>query len=266
MPETTDATPPALTVLVASRAGDVAPGDVLPADDAEARLTALYAWPVGDGPSLRASMISTLDGAATGHDGRSGSINGPADLRVFTTLRSLCDVVLVGAGTARAEGYRAPRLRPALAAARRARGQQAPPALALVTARGDVPTEVLDDQDPPWVFTTDTAEHLPRLRDHLPSERLHVHAGTVDLARVVAALAGAGLPRVLAEGGPRLLADLLAAGLVDELCMTVAPVLVGGPASRVVAGEWLTPPVPAVPEHLLAADGVLLGRWTLTRD
>ena len=90
-------------------------GPLLP-DDAEAALTHLYRYP--GRPWLRANMISSLDGAATGPDGLTGSINGPADLRVFTTLRALADVVVVGAGTVRAEGYGQPRVPSALRPAR----------------------------------------------------------------------------------------------------------------------------------------------------
>lgn len=234
----------------------------LPPDAAEQRLADLYAAP--HLPWVRANMIATLDGAATGADGRSGSINGPADARVFHVLRALADVVVVGAGTVRAEGYRAPRTQDRFVPGRRERGQADHPVLAVVTASGDVPAEVLDDDPQPWVFTTTGAAHAERLRAHLPAERLVLHDGAVDLPGAVAALAGAGLPRILTEGGPSLLGDLLAADVVDELCLTWSPQLVGGPARRVVTGApWLSPPRDAHLAHLLHADGVLLGRWLL---
>jgi len=250
------ATDPTLQVLL--------PADVEPVtpDDAEARLTALHAEPRL--PWLRANMVATLDGAATGADGRSGSINGPADARVFHLLRALADVVVVGAGTVRAEGYRAPRTPDRFRAGRRARGQADHPALAIVSARGDVPVAVLTDDPPPWVFTAADAPHLDRLRAHLPADRLVVHDGAVDLPGAMATLADAGLARLLTEGGPTLLGDLLEADAVDELCLTWSPLLVGGPARRVVArAPWLTPPRDAHLAHLLHCDGVLLGRWLL---
>lgn len=238
------------------------PGSSLPPDPGENELADLVSTGRPAGPWVSANMITTLDGAAHGRDGRSGSINGPADLRVFTVLRALADVVLVGAGTARAEGYRAPRTPQRLRAVRAARTGAPDPALAVVTRTGDLSPALLGDAPPPWVFTTTRAPHLPRLRDHLPPERLHV-ADDVDLASALAALAAAGLPHVLTEGGPSLLAALVAQRLVDELFLTTAPVLVGGDALRPTAGPWLDPQVRATPVHLLHADGVLLGRWAL---
>ena len=241
-------------------------GDRLAADPAEGLLTALYAWSPAPrrAPAVRANMIASLDGAATGADGRSGSINGPADLRVFTVLRALADVVLVGAGTVRAEGYGAPRTPAPLLPGRRERGQAEHPALAVVTASGDVPQALLGEDPAPWVFTTAQSRHLGRLRDTLPDERLTVHDGSVDLALVVAALGAARLPAVLTEGGPRLLGTLLEDDLVDEVCLTTAPRVVGGRAARVVDGiGWLEPPRPAALVHLLHGDGMLITRWAL---
>ncbi|EYR62711.1 deaminase [Actinotalea ferrariae CF5-4] len=233
-------------------------------DPAERALSELYAYP--DGRWVRANMITTLDGAATGADGRSGSINGAADHRVFDVLRGLADVILVGAGTARAERYRGPRTPPPLVPARRASGQADHPPLAVVTGRGDLPAALLDDEPRPWVFTVPEAPFLGHLRAHLPKDRLHLHEGGVDPRRVLDTLAGAGLVRVLCEGGPRLLADLVAADVLDELCLTQTPAVVGGPATRVVHGQrWADPVRAARPAHLLHADGVLIGRWLLER-
>lgn len=247
------ATRPPLTVLLPPGRPAVAPDD-------DARLDALYAEPAL--PWVRANMITTLDGGATGPDGRSGSINGPADARVFEALRARADVVLVGAGTVRAEGYRAPRLPGRLRPLRHARGQGDHPLLAIVTARGDVPEETLRDDPAPVVVTTVGAPGLPLLRRLLPPDRLVVHDGAVDLARAVRALVDAGLPRILSEGGPTLLGALLAAGLVDELCLTWSPVLVGDAGPRVV-GAPLAPPRDARLVSLLHGDGMLLGRWLL---
>lgn len=258
---------PTLDVLI----GDPDRQRIAP-DDAESRLTRHYAPPAG-GRWLRANMISTVDGAATGRDGRSGSINGPADLRAFTVLRALADVVLVGAGTVRTEGYRAPRTADGLVAGRRARGQGDHPALAVVTRDGDLPVELLADPRPPRVFTTAAAEGLDRLRAHLPPDHLVVQEprhgddeGRVDLRRAVATLVDSGLGRILTEGGPTLLAGLAADDLLDELCLTTSPLLVGGTAPRVLGGpEWLDPGRRLALTHLLHADGVLLGRWRLER-
>lgn len=229
-------------------------GEAIGPDDLAALLE-LYDGP----PAVTASMITTVDGAATGADAVTGSINGPADLRVFAALRTLADVVLVGAGTVRKEGYQAPRLAPERVAARVARGLSPQPDLAVVTASGHLPDALVTDSPAPWVFTTAPS---PALRAALPPD--HVVA-TTDLTEVVAALRAAGARRIVTEGGPTLLGGLIAAGLVDEVCVTLAPVLVGGPALRITDAGWFDPAVDLELIHLLAADSVLLGRWRVRR-
>lgn len=244
---------PTLDVLLPAGLDAIGPRDDARLEEhyAEARL-----------PWVRANMIATLDGAATGSDGRSGSINGDADHRVFEALRGWADVVLVGAGTVRAEGYRAPRTPGHLIEARRRRGQADHPALAVVTGGGDLPDAVLADDPPPWVVTTTDAPGLAALRRRVPRGQVLVHDGAVDPAATIDALVDAGLPRILTEGGPTLLGALLGAGVVDELCLTWSPCVVAGPAPRpVVAPSWFDPPVGARLGGLLHADGVLLGRW-----
>ncbi|MBO1750531.1 dihydrofolate reductase family protein [Actinotalea sp. BY-33] len=251
--------PPPLDVLVPTSSGRES-REILP-DPAEVELTALYGAPAGG--LARANMIATVDGATAGPDGRSGSINGPADLRVFTTLRALADVVLVGAGTARTEGYGAPRTPLPLRSGRRARGQRDHPDLALVTRSGLLPAELLVEDPAPWVFTTGRAPGLDELRRALPAERLHVHDDEVDLGEALRTLRAAGRTSVLAEGGPALLGALVRRGLVGELCLTTSPVLVGSPVGILGPGSELAPPRPGALAHLLHAEGVLLARWLL---
>lgn len=233
------------------------------ADDAA--LAGFYAAP--DLPWLRANMVSTLDGAATGADARSGSINGPADHRVFEVLRAWADVVVVGAGTVRAERYRAPRTAAHLVEGRLAEGRAPHPALVIVTRTAHLPDAAIDDDPAPWVVTTSDAPGLAALRTRVAPDRLLVHEGAVNLPAAVAALVAAGARRILTEGGPTLLGHLLAARVVDELCLTWSPQLVGGPAPRPVdARDWLRPPARARLAGLLHHDGMLLGRWFLDRS
>ena len=199
-------------------------------------------------------MVATLDGAASGGDGRSGSISAPADVAVFGVLRALADVVLVGAGTVRAEGYGAAQPRPTFADRRAAAGQAPAAALAVVTRSGFVPGDT-------GLFSGDGADvrrhdrrrgprpaAVPgrlRARDRRPATRRWT-------SRTPSARSPpAGLRRVLLEGGPTLLGSALAAGRVDELCLTWSPLLVGGDAPRIAVG----PPVKlaARPAHLIAA-------------
>jgi len=255
---------PTLDVLLPlSRAGEP-----IPPEADEHTLAALYAHPpapAGAACWVRVNMISSLDGGATGADARSGTINGAADLRVFTVLRAAADVVLIGAGTARAEGYTGIGVPANLASARAARGQRGDLELAVVSGTGTLPAALLDSAQPPLVITIADRPDLDALRERIGADRVIVAGtGRVDLAAALVALTARGLPRVLAEGGPRLFGDLLDAGLVDELCLTWSPFLVGGPAPRIVNHEgWLSPAVAASPTHLLHADAVLLGRWLL---
>jgi riboflavin biosynthesis pyrimidine reductase len=256
---------PGLDVLLPlDRAGEhLAPAAGEPA------LHALYAHPdphPGRTSAVRANMIATVDGSAQGPDGRSRSINGPADWRAFRVQRAVADVVLVGAGTARDEGYTPLSVPADLREARADRGLRPDLALAVVTLSGDLPDGLHGTDRPPYVVTAASCPRLAELRAEIGEERVLVAGDrTVDLAVALDALAERGLTRVLAEGGPRLLSDLLHAGLVDELCLSTSPLVVAGPALRPVHGAaWLDPVQRAAPAHLLHHDGMLLGRWTLT--
>lgn len=212
------------------------------------------------GAWVRANMISTVDGAAWGHDHLSGSINGPADLRVFEVLRALADVVLVGAGTVRAEEYTAVEVAGRVRGLRRAAGRDDTLWLTIVTRSGEVPPALAAD---PTVLVATSARGSVRLEGLLDPARLIVCGDDiVDLRAVVESLAGRGLGRVLTEGGPHMLANLLAAGLVDDLCVTTSPTTVGPGAGRIVAGASAdAQPAPLHLATLLRSDDVLMTRW-----
>jgi riboflavin biosynthesis pyrimidine reductase len=211
-------------------------------EQTDAELDQLYA--VASTPWLRVNMVSTVDGAATGADGSSGGINNAADKRVFTTLRRWCDCVVVGAGTARAEGYR-----------------DVSKPLVLVSRRGEVPAQLRDaPKGTVLMATCAAAERLGETREVLGEDQvLLLGHDAVDLAALKQELAERGLVKMLGEGGPHLLRDLLAAGAVDELCLTLVPRLLAGPQVRITDG----PPVdvPLRLASLLEQDGTLLGRW-----
>jgi riboflavin biosynthesis pyrimidine reductase len=236
--------------------------------DREAAIEALadlYAYPdpLPGAGWVRANMISTLDGSATGDDGLSGTLGGAADRAVFGVLRGLADVILVGAGTVRSEGYGPPAAKPEFAERRMAAGQAEAPVLAIVTRSGRLPSDagLFSGPTPSYVITTASAD-TAGLRAIAGGDRVVVGGETeLDLHDAVKVLAGRGLRRVLLEGGPQLLAAALAAGRVDELCLTWSPVLVGGEGPRIAVGPASR--CRARPAHLIAADDVLLGRWML---
>ena len=235
------------------------------ADDPD--LAALYAYP--DGRWLRANMVSTADGAAS-LDGVTQGISCAADRRVFALLRTLCDVILVGASTVREEKYKPARPRELWSHLRD--GRPPTPPIAVVTRRLDLdPESPLISAAPAHARTiVITAARAPAdRRAELARHADVVVAGdeTIDLKAAVDALAARGHRRMLAEGGPYLLAQLLEAGLLDELCLTIAPLLAGPGAPRIVAGPPAARPArPLILAHILEDDGFLLSRYTTKKQ
>ena len=228
------------------------------ADDVDLRVS--YAYP-DHRRWARANMVASLDGSAV-RGGRSEGLSGPDDQQVFGVLRGLADVVLVGAGTARAEGYRALRAKPAYADLRASLGQLPSPVLALVSARLDLDpaSELFHGGGERTVVVTSSAAD-PAARDRLAAVADVLVAGDerVDLPAALDELAERGLGRVLCEGGPSLLAELVASGRLDELCLTVSPQLVAGEGPRILTGPEVDARFSV--GHLLESDGVLFTRY-----
>lgn len=233
------------------------PGPVVEVDD----LWDCYALPAT--PHLRAGFVHSVDGAVT-VDGTSSPLSGTVDRKVFRVLRAVCDVVLVGAGTARTEDYGPVRLPEALQNRRASEGRDPRPALAVVTGSGqlDPDSRLLRDRSQPVVVVTTRSTDTSALPAHVQV----VVAGDdeVDLPQALAALRSLGQQRILCEGGPQLLQRLLAEDAVDQLCLTVSPLLVGGAPGLLPAGLSSSRSVTLT--GLLEQDGVLLTTWDLTRD
>jgi riboflavin biosynthesis pyrimidine reductase len=174
-------------------------------------------------PAVRLNMIASLDGAAT-VEGLSGGLGGPADHRVFAALRELTDVVLVAAGTVRAERY----------------GPSKVP-LAIVTRSCalDLDAPLFVEGARAIVLTVAAAPPKAIAAAREVADVLVAGERTVDLRVALQLLGEAGHRNVLAEGGPSLNAQLAAGDLIDELCLTIAPCLLGGDSRRILAG----PPV-----------------------
>lgn len=232
-----------------------APGAELTDED----LIGLYAVPDGPGPHLRLNFVTSPDGAAT-VAGLSAGLQTPGDNRIFGLLRDLADVVLVGAGTIRDEGYGALRPGPRRRARRARLGRAELPVLAVVSNRLhlDPRAELFSTAPVRPVVITHAAADAER-REALAEVATLIVAGqdTVDLAAALATLADQGLPRLLCEGGPTLFGSLLAAGCVQQLCLSITPRLVGAGPRRIVAGPPLPAPVPMRLAGLLAEDGAL---------
>ena len=228
-------------------------------------LRALYAYPEAlTRPWIRINFVSSLDGAVA-VEGRSGALGSPADKKVFGLLRELADVILVGAGTVRAENYGGARTSEALRARREQAGLSPVPPVAVVTTSCDLPPDLrlfTDTTIPPVVFTTSRAPEAARRVVQEAGADLRVIAEDhIDGHALRTALAAAGWTRVLCEGGPRLFGRMIEDGVVDDLCLTWAPVLAAGAAGRIAIS-----PTPALTPlrraHLICDDdGTLLTRW-----
>jgi riboflavin biosynthesis pyrimidine reductase len=224
-----------------------------------ADLAEAYAYPATV-PWLRANMVAGVDGAAT-HDGRSGGLGGEADRRLLSLLRALADVVVVGAGTVRTEGYGPIRPRESWGGLRD--GRTPAPPLAIVS-RGlglDFEAPVFTEALTPTIVIT--CGSAPDDRVAVCRKRAEVIVAgdeSVDPAAALDALTERGLVRQLTEGGPRLLAQFVAADRLDELCLTVSPQLTAGDAVRILNG----PEVESTPlrlGHALEDDDFLFLRY-----
>jgi len=204
----------------------------------------LYAFPEIDRPWLRTNFVTTIDGAAHDTDGVTASLGGDTDTALFAHLRSIADVVLVGAGTARIERY----------------GPKSPTPIVIASRRLDIP-ERLCVPGITVVTTTDApAERVAELEDAGVDVMAHGDV-TVDWPAVFAAFAARGWFKINCEGGPTLHGELISHGLVDDVCLTIAPVLTAGDAPRIAHSRL---PVSEAMRlaHVVPVGDVLFTRWT----
>jgi riboflavin biosynthesis pyrimidine reductase len=225
-----------------------------------------------DGSWVRSVFVSSVDGAATGPDGRSGSLSTTNDATLFLHQRQLADVIVVGAGTARNEHYGPVKAKADAASARAERGQRPAPVLCLVSSRLDLdPADpIFTDSEERVVVATHSASDWSRV-DEIGevADVVRTPGEAVDLTAALAVLAERGLHRVVCEGGPSLHGEMIRQGVIDELLLTVAPVLVGGgSAPRISAGPH--PAAAARPMELVDLvrddDGTLFQRWQRPED
>jgi len=259
----------------------VEPGETGPVAESTVRaLAGLYAYPAagtGAGPWLRANMVVSADGAAS-LAGRSEGLSGRADRLVFSVLRSLADVIVVGAGTARVERYRAVVEGQIWAALRDGRAPTPPIAVLTRELSLDPGARLLAGAPAgsrTIVLTTAAAPAERRAAVARHADVIVAGRNRLTPAAVIGALAERGYRRLLTEGGPNLLTQIAMAGLLDDLCLTISPVLEGGWAGRIVAapeaGPGSTETAPGVPDqtaarglrlaHVLEDNGSLLCRY-----
>lgn len=217
-------------------------------------LAAAYAVAAPGQRQLRVNFVAGADGGGA-VDGKSDPLSGPADKELFRVLRGLADVVLVGAGTVRGEGY----------GPVRNTGSGRRPPLAVITSQPNL--------DPGSPLFTEAAERTLLLTTAQADTGSYADVANVvicgetrvDLAAAVDALADRGLTRVLCEGGPAVFAQLAAADLVDELCLTLAPRLTGPGGPRITTGSPWSQAVPLMLVGLLEDEGFLFCRYATDR-
>lgn len=235
------------------------------------QLSRRYAYP----PGLRAcwvrgNMIASVDGGAT-RGGKSGGLGGDGDRSLFSVLRGLADVIIVGASTVRVENYSGVQFSAAQREERRRRGQAAVAPIAVLTRSGCL------EPDAKLFHRTDVAPLILTCTDVLESTAASLGAlaevldasGTepdcVDLRVALDLLAQRGLLRVLTEGGPAVLGMFVEQNLLDEMCLTVAPTLVGGGSARIVSGSGEVHTAMQFSQGLADREGYLYLRY-LRRD
>ena len=244
-----------MDMLIGPRTGMLSPED----------LGWAYPWPV-EGRWVRAMMVASLDGAPAGPDGRSGSISSPADRAVLVEARRLSDVVLIGAGTLRGERYNPMRAKAADADERARLGLAPAPVVAVVSVSLDLPWSdpfFSESAVTPIVVTVDSVED-GRLRAAQEHADVIALPGTSVLPdALIRSLESRGLNRIVCEGGPRLLAQLSGAGLIDEADISIAPLLTSG--GQVFAGPPAAAPARLDLVHVIVDDGFIFTRYLARR-
>lgn len=236
-----------------------------PADLDDAGLVEAYRLPPGR--SLRVDFVTSLDGAIT-VAGRSAGLGSPGDKRIFDLQRALADAVLVGSGTAAAEGYGPIAADSPVGRLRTALGRPPTAPIAVVSRRASLaPDGRLAGAPDPTICIT-CASSDPDRRAALAAAGMTVLVcgdDDVDLPLALDRLAGMGHEQVLCEGGPQLLAAVLRAGVVDDLALSLAPALVGSGEARLL--DSVLPAVVRLElRHLLEEDGMLFSRYAVARQ
>ena len=241
------------------------PGPVVDVDPMELYPALARPKPAGR-PWVMVNMIASADGAAA-VDGVSEALGNPADQAVFSAVRACADWIVAGANTVRAERYRLPRPGETSRRARRAAGRAERPRLAVVSAGLDFDLDLplfadqRADDDQPVILTGGDAGSEAVERLDPVAEVVRLASARPSPTEILAELSRRGAGVVLSEGGPSFNAQLAYAGMIDELCLSVAPLVAGGPSPRVVHGSRRTVPLNMSIDHLLEASDTLFVRY-----
>lgn len=217
-------------------------------------------------PWVMCNMISSTDGGIS-LDGVSGGLGGPADKVVFSAIRAVPDVIVVASGTVIAENYRTAQTTPEIQQRRVESGQSAIPRIAIVTQslRIDPDHRVFDGPIKPIIVTSSTSPDAARAALAKVADIIIAGEETVDLDTALTKLAQVGAQTVLLEGGPTLNGAFVDADLIDELCLSFAPMMLGGNSPRIVTGSTNTTAHPLTLDRILHQDGYLFHRYLRQR-
>ena len=230
----------------------------------EEQLGAFRPWEEApeDRPFVASNFAVTVDGRAS-IGGVSGPIGSATDTAMLIGLRTRFDAVMIGAGTMRAERYGRPVSDPARRRQREEFGLAGDPLMVIVSARLDLPWDAglfTEGAGRVLIFTTAETEP-PDTETELVVVRNESGVDLTDAMRYLRQEQG--IRALICEGGPRLHAEMQAAGLIDDLFLTIAPKLVGGGAPRIIEGE-LPGIEPLELTWLLEEDGELFARYSRT--
>lgn len=241
---------------------------LLPVASDEVDLHAWYAAGWVEAGGLRLNFVSSADGAAT-TDGLSGGLQTPGDNTVFAALRDLADVVVVGSGTVAAENYRPIRVSPERRTRRRQYGlaETLPTAVVSASLRLDPTADLFTCTQPRTIVITGTRGDAAALASlQRTCDVIVAGDDVVDFAAARRQLEARGLRRILAEGGPTMFGEWGAAGVANELCLSITPKLAGPGSRRIVTGgPWAEAPVSVELAGLLEEGGALFCRYRFPR-
>jgi riboflavin biosynthesis pyrimidine reductase len=213
----------------------------------------------GDRPWMMFNMVASVDGA-TAVEGSATPLNDPDDKNLFRALRSIPDMILVGAETVRAEDYGPVRLADDQIAKRREEGLDDLPRLVIATRGADLDPAARvfsDDENPPLIVTGTDVDRM----------RVEALGDVAEVAQIEDLSPSGILDRlddadvILCEGGPTLNGQFFASSLVDEINLTIAPQVVSGRSSRIAHGEVADPPLPMRLARMLIGDASLFLRY-----
>lgn len=238
-------------------------------DATDTQLLNWYSDPAPTDPYISFNFVSSLDGAAT-LNGRSGDLGNAADQRIMILLRRTADIILLGAGTVRAEGYSGELIDAESTRWRQNHGRRNRPSLAVVSGSLRIDPGLpffTAAPERPLVITTAEADPARKRKVEKVADVLICGDKTLDVELLIRELEARGHTRIHSEGGPHLFGTFQQAGQVDELCLSVSPILVGGPGMRIAVSSAQNPqPRHMHLEHVLRSGNMLFLRYLARQD